>query len=162
MDPKILAQNEHGNRRIVELEATHEIDRDGTLSLIYTASMTEGGVTLHRISGADAPTHFYLDANVMNALAAGWAKFQEDMEARIRAEDEQRQALIAEAYAIAARHPEIKIESDGTTSSSWWRVSCPSQGVAFRQPAYYPAQLLEQIKECVAFLPEPAIGGDAA
>lgn len=162
MEPKILAQDERGNYRMVELEAIHEVDKHSSFSLLYTASMTEGGVTLRRISSNEPSTQFYLDANVMNALAAGWATFQSDMEARIRAEEEQRQALIAEAYALAHKHPEIKIESDSTTSPNWWRVSCPSQGVAFRQPAYHPAQLLEQVKECAAFLPGHAIGGDAA
>jgi hypothetical protein len=163
-EPKILAQDEQDNRRLVELEAIHEVDRDGSLSLLYTASMTEGGVTLRRISSHEPSTQFYLDINVMEALVAGWVKFQADNEARAIAKEEHEQAIVKEAYELAARYPEIAIEDDGTASSGWWRVSIPSQGYTFMHPAYYPQNLMEQVKICAGVLAEQKriAGGDAA
>lgn len=163
-DPKILAQDENGNRRLVELEAIHEVGRDGSLSLLYTASMTESGVTLRRISSSEPSTQFYLDIDVMEALVSGWTRFQADNEARAIAEEEREQALIKEAYALAAKHPDITIEDDGTASPGWWRISIPSQAYRFAQPAYYPQNLLEQVKICAEVLTEQKriAGGDAA
>jgi hypothetical protein len=149
---KILADDENSNRRLVELEAIHEIDREGSLSLLYTASLTMGGVTLRRISSAEPSTQFYLDMNVMDALVAGWTGFKAAVEARKQEEEEQKQTTIAEAYAIAARHPEIKIKADNETHPRYWEVSIPSQGYGFCSPAYYPDSLLEQVKTCCAVL----------
>jgi hypothetical protein len=123
-----------------------------------------GGVTLRRISSNEPSTQFYLDFNVMDALADGWTRFQLDIEARAKAEEERKNTLIAEAYALAARHPEIKIETDGTASPGWWRVSIPSQAYRFMQPAYYPTSLMEQVKTCAEVLTKQrrVTGGDAA
>lgn len=153
-EPIILAETEDQTRRLVQLEATHEVDREGSLSLLYTASLTQGGAELRRISSAEPSQKFYLDCDVADAFCKAWMKFKTDQEANEQAEQERQHTLIAEAYELERQHPEIKIESDGTASPGWWRVSLPSQGVAFRQPAYYPEHLLEQVKECLALLPE--------
>lgn len=158
-EPKILAQDESGNRRLVELEAIHEVDREGSLSLLYTASITLGGVTLRRISSAEPSTNFYLDFNVIEALVTAWADFKIAREMRAKAEEERKQDVIKEAYAIAARHPEISIME----FANYWEVSIPTQGYDFCSPAYYPGELMEQAKECVAVLiGRQAKGGDAA
>ena len=160
-EPIILAENEDQTRRLVQLEATHEVDRDGSLSLLYTASLTQGGVTFRRISSAEPSTNFYLDSDVADAFCTAWTKFKADQEANKLAEEERKNTLIAEAYAIARRHPEIKVETDGKASPSWWRVSLPSQGCTFWQPAYYPEHLLEQVKECLALLPDEDVKATA-
>lgn len=159
-DPKILAQDEQGNRRLVGLEAIHEVGRDGSLSLFYTASMTQSGVTLRRISSSEPSTQFYLDIDVMEALVSAWTRFQADNEARAIAEEEREQALIKEAYGIASRHPEIKIRE----GKGYWTVSIPSQGHTFIRDAYHPEQLFEQVETCRVVLVgrENTIGGDAA
>jgi hypothetical protein len=163
-EPKILAQDEHGNRRIVELEVIHEIDSAGSLTQIKTASLYESGVNIVCIGTGQPEKTLWLDADVMNALASSWAKFQSDIEAAAKAEEERKNTLIAEAYALAARHPEIKIETDGTASPGWWRVSIPSQAYRFMQPAYYPTSLMEQVKTCAEVLTKQrrVTGGDAA
>ncbi len=160
-EPIILAETEDQTRRLVQLDASHEVDRDGSLSLLYTASMTQGGAELRRISSAEPSQKFYLDCDVADAFCNAWMKFKADQEANEKAEKERKEHLVAEAYAIARRHPEIKIETDKTASPSWWRVSLPSQGCAFRQPAYYPEHLLEQVKECQALLPDEEVKATA-
>jgi hypothetical protein len=148
----------------VELEVIHEIDSAGSLTQIKTASLYESGVNIVCIGTGQPEKTLWLDANVMDALAAGWAKFQSDIEAAAKAEEKRKNTLIAEAYALAARHPEIKIETDGTASPGWWRVSIPSQAYRFMQPAYHPTDLLYQVKTCAEVLTEQkrVSGGDAA
>lgn len=162
-EPKILADDENSNRRLVELEAIHEIDSAGSLSQIKTASLYESGVNIVCIGTGQPEKTLWLDANVMDALAASWAKFQSDIEARAKAEEERKNTLIKEAYALARKHPEIKIEDDGTASPGWWRVSIPSQAYRFMQPAYYPTDLMYQVKTCAEVLDAQRVtGGDAA
>jgi hypothetical protein len=164
MEPKILAETGDQRRRLVELEAWHEADWDGATSTVITASLTQSGAEIRRMSNNEPPTNFWLDASVADAFCAAWTQFKADQEANKKAEEEQRQALIKEAYALAARHPEIKIETDGTASPGWWRVSIPTQAYRFMQPAYYPANLMEHVKICAEVLTEQkrVAGGDAA
>lgn len=150
-EPIILAETEDQTRRLVQLEATHEVDRDGSLTLLYTASLTQGGAELRRISSAEPSTNFYLDSDVADAFCAAWTTFKADQEANEQAEKERKNTLIAEAYAIARRHPEISIEA----GKGYWDVSIPSQGYGFRRPACYPEHLLEQVNCCLANLQVP-------
>jgi hypothetical protein len=147
-EPIILAETEDQTRRLVQLEASHDIDRDSSLSLLYTASLTQGGVELRRISSAEPSTNFYLDCDVADAFCAAWAKFKADQETNKQAEEERKNTLIAEAYAIARRHPAIEIKE----GQGYWNVSIPSQAYRFRQPAYYPDDFLTQVQTCYALL----------
>lgn len=160
-EPIILDETKDQTRRLVQLEATHQIDDEGALSLLYLASLSLDGAKLGSISSTGSPTSFWLDATAADAFCTAWAKFKTDQAANEKAEKERKQHIIAEAYAIVKRHPEIKVETDKTASPTWWRVSLPSQGCAFRQPAYYPEHLLEQVKECLALLPDEDIKATA-
>lgn len=147
-EPIILAETEDQTRRLVQLEATHEVDRDGSLTLLYTASMTQGGAELRRISSSEPGQKFYLDCDVADAFCAAWTKFKADQEANEKAEKERKERVVAEAYAIARRHPAIEIKE----GRGYWDVSIPSQAYRFMQPAYYPADFLTQVKTCYAVL----------
>jgi hypothetical protein len=150
-EPIILAENEDQTHRLVQLDAAHEIDREGSLSLLYTASLTQGGIEIRRISSAEPSQKFYLDCDVADAFCAAWTKFKADQEANEKAEKERKERVVAEAYAIAHRHPEISIEE----GKGYWDVSIPSQGYGFRRPACYPDHLLEQVNCCLANLQVP-------
>jgi hypothetical protein len=156
-EPIVLAEDE--SRRLVQLEAIHEIDREGSFSQLHTASITQSGVTVRRIRSAEPPVSFYMDADVMDALCAAWTGSKDAHAAQKKAKTERKQAMVAEAYAIVNRHPAIKIKQ----GKDCWTVSIPSQGYTFCSPAYYPENLLEQVKTCRAVLQgQTASGGDAA
>jgi hypothetical protein len=162
-NPILLNETEDQSRRMVQLDAWHEIDHEGSVSVLITASMTQAGVKLRRMSSAEPQESFYMDANAADAFCKAWADFKEAQEAQKKAEEERKNTLIAEAYAIARKHPEIKIEADNETHPRYWDVSIPAQGYGFCSPAYYPVNLLEQVKTCHAALQgQTASGGDAA
>jgi hypothetical protein len=114
--------------------------------------LSEEGAMFFHITQDAAPKYYGLSTAEADAFCEQWLEYRAEQKAKEQTEKERKQHIIAEAYAIVARHPEIKIETDGTASPTWWRVSIPSQDVLFRRPARYPEQLLEQVKESLALL----------
>ncbi|HEX2614434.1 MAG TPA: hypothetical protein VHL10_03005 [Nitrososphaera sp.] len=142
-EPIILDETKDQTRRLVQLEATHQIDDEGALSLLYLASLTLDGARLGSISSTGSPTSFWLDATAADAFCVAWTKFRADQEANKQAEEERKQALIAEAYAIAEKYPAITIKETG---QSCWRVSCPASGWLTAYPAQGAESLLRDVK----------------
>lgn len=142
-EPIILAEDGRHARRLIQLEAFHEIDYSGSVSLLYTASLMEGGVKIRRISSEEALVEFWMDANVINALCAGWTKFNDDQAAKQRAEDERQNCIIAEAYDIVQACPAVKVEESGPNC---WRVSCPDSGWIAAYPAQNAESLIRDVK----------------
>jgi hypothetical protein len=61
-NPILLNETEDQSRRMVQLDAWHEIDHEGSVSVLITASMTQAGVKLRRMSSAEPQESFYMDA----------------------------------------------------------------------------------------------------
>jgi len=163
-EPIILNETEDQSRRMVQLDAWHEIDRDGSVSVLITAAMTQAGVKIRRMSSAEPQEHFYMDANVADAFCKAWTDFRNIQEANAKAEQEQQAQIIAEAYALAGKHSTIQIEECG---NSTWVVTESKTGwnCHSHYRSYGAADLLKDTKEARAALHAhigTLSGGDAA
>jgi len=137
-------------------------DQDGTRIVLLNRSFgdagrdmkelrvrfTKNGAMFFHLAQDAEPKNYGISAAEADAFCAAWTKFKADQEANKKTEEERKHALIREAHAIAARHPEISIME----SANYWTVSIPSQRYEFRHAAQYPETLLEQVKTCRAVL----------
>lgn len=152
--PAILAED--GHRRLVQLHCEHELRYGCAYSLIVTASFTESGATIERLSSEDnddddeekKDKRFYLDNKALDTLTNVWTQYKADIAAKKAAEEAEKAAMVADAYALAKEWP-IEIEQckeeDGTVYR--WNVKIPAIG--WRDGNYNPSQLWESVQDAV-------------
>lgn len=108
---------------------------------------TEQGAIFFQLLQDQAPLNYGLSTAEADAFCAAWTAHRAERQAKVDAEQGRLQAMVTEAYAIAAQCPAIKIEQ---VDNATWKVFVPAIGWGHQGPLTGPKELLELTKQAWA------------
>lgn len=148
----ILHDSDEG--RIIQLSLHCQTSYQITVEMT-TATMFPQVVDLVRMTSTSEPEKFTLTAMEADAFVKSWTLYQAEYRAKAQAEEQRKQEVIQEAYALCEQCPKIHIQEKETYTEEGekgkaWVVTVPDIGWSvgyYADWAYTADQLLKHVKE---------------